>query len=176
MILLVTRADSLLTLMPIFHWKMGLLWIPNANEINTKNMKCTWPTPAPRVGHPANLYSTCSRWGFAWVNANFRVGVGGNANFSVFRYQHVGIGNAKSLRWGSNPTRGPNASGFASQWNIVFTYLVQQTRLRLYPRAHHIPAGAAHFAPRAALCLTYTNEYRAIRGYIMHCSQHTSRL
>ena len=45
-----------------------------------------------------------------------------NANFSVFRYQHVGIGNAKSSRWGSNPKPGPNASGFASQWNIGFRY------------------------------------------------------
>ena len=31
-------------------------------------------------------------------NANFRVSVGGDANFSVFRYQHVGIGNAKFSR------------------------------------------------------------------------------
>ena len=36
--------------------------------------------PLTRVG--------VSRWG----NANFRVGVGGNANFSIFKYQHVGIG------------------------------------------------------------------------------------
>ena len=50
----------------------------------------------------------------------FRVGVGGNANFSVFRYQHVGTGNAKSLRWECNPKRGLNTSGFESQWNIGF--------------------------------------------------------
>ena len=31
-------------LKPIFHWELGLRWLPNANEINTKNMKCTWPT------------------------------------------------------------------------------------------------------------------------------------
>ena len=42
----------------------------------------------------------------------------GNANLSFFRYQHVGIGNAKLWRWGSEPTPGPNANGFASQWNI----------------------------------------------------------
>ena len=54
-------------------------------------------------------------WGFA-----FRFGVGGKANFSVFRYQHVGIPNAKLWRWGSKPKRGPNANGFASQWNIGF--------------------------------------------------------
>ena len=32
--------------------------------------------------------------------------------FCVLRYQIVCIG------WGPNPTPGPNASGFASQWNI----------------------------------------------------------
>ena len=36
----------------------------------------------------------------------------------VFRYQHVGIPNAKCLRWGSKPMRRPNVNGFALQWNI----------------------------------------------------------
>ena len=138
MILLVTRVDRLLTLMPIFHWKLSaLLWISNANEIITKNMKCTWPTPAPRVGHPANLYSTCSRWGFALRVMQILGLALGVTHFSDFRYQHVGSGNAKSshnCHWGSNPTRGPNASGFALQWNIGFNYLGKRTRLRLYPR------------------------------------------
>ena len=55
-------------------------------------------------------------------NANFRFGVGGNTNFSVFRY-HVCIPNAKLWPWGSKPTQGPNVNGFASQWNIGFTGL-----------------------------------------------------
>ena len=42
----------------------------------------------------------------------------GNASFSVFRYQHVGIGNAKLWRWVSKPTPGPNANGSESQRNI----------------------------------------------------------
>ena len=42
--------------------------------------------------------------------------VGGNANFSVFRFQHVGIPNAKL----SLPKPGPNVNGFASQGNIGF--------------------------------------------------------
>ena len=29
---------------PIFHWILGLCWLPNANEIDTKNMLCTWLT------------------------------------------------------------------------------------------------------------------------------------
>ena len=55
-------------------------------------------------------------------NANLRFGVGGNANFSVFRYQLVGIPNAKLWRWGSKPTRGPNVNGFALQWNIGLNF------------------------------------------------------
>ena len=51
-------------------------------------------------------------------NAHFRFGVGGNANFSVFSYQHVGIPNAKLLNFGFCPTGWPNASVFASEWNI----------------------------------------------------------
>ena len=39
-------------LKPIFHWKLGLRWLQNANEINTKNMKCTCPTPAPTPEGP----------------------------------------------------------------------------------------------------------------------------
>ena len=50
---------------PIFHWKLGSRWLPNANEINTKNMKCTWPTPEFCVGTQRNLYSTGLRLGFA---------------------------------------------------------------------------------------------------------------
>ena len=57
-------------------------------------------------------------------SANFSVRVGGNPNFSVFRYQHVGIGNVKLWRWGSKPTRGPNANGFASQWIIGYRGIV----------------------------------------------------
>ena len=40
--------------------------------------------------------------------------------FSVFRYQHVDIGNAKLWGWGSKPKPVPNANSFASQWNMGF--------------------------------------------------------
>ena len=52
------------------------------------------------------------------------VGVGGNANLCVFKYQHVSIPNTKLWHWGSKPTRGPNANGFASQWHIGFRKLL----------------------------------------------------
>ena len=58
--------------------------------------------------------------------------VGGNANLSVFRYQHVGIPNAKLWRWGSKQTPGPNANGFAPQWNIGL-YLGQKAHRRFAP-------------------------------------------
>ena len=52
---------------------------------------------------------------------------GGNSNVEVhvgsarlFRYQHVGIGNAKWLRWGPRPLGDPNANGFAFWCNISF--------------------------------------------------------
>ena len=48
-------------------------------------------------------------------NANFKIRVGDKANFSVFRYQHVGIPNAKFRVGGSKPTPGPNVNVFASQ-------------------------------------------------------------
>ena len=54
--------------------KTPLRWIPNANEINTENMKCTWPTPAPPVGEPMPPIFHLLTLG---------VGVGGNANFSI---------------------------------------------------------------------------------------------
>ena len=50
---------------PKFHWKWGSRWVPNANEIYTKNMKYTWPTPAFCVGTQHNLYSTDWRRGLA---------------------------------------------------------------------------------------------------------------
>ena len=43
---------SLLFLKPIFHQKTGLRWVPDANEISTKNMKCTCPTQRPNARHP----------------------------------------------------------------------------------------------------------------------------
>ena len=41
--MVVVSVHGNVTVKSIFHWKLGLHWLPNANEINTKNMKCTWP-------------------------------------------------------------------------------------------------------------------------------------
>ena len=122
------RKAPAISLKPIFHWKLGWRWLPNADEINTKNMKCTWPMPAPRVGDPTPsiVHLLASGVGVGG-NTNFSVCIWGNTDFSVSRYQHVGIPNAKLWRWGSKPTQGPNANGFASQRNVglILTHLVQ---------------------------------------------------
>ena len=132
-------------LKPIFHWKWGSRWLPNANEINTKRMKCTCSMRAHMPGDPTQptLHLRTGGGGLRFGpppppfhekgknvacvrakkprfstrpppfgnpvsapvdvggNANFRFGVGGNANSSIFRYQHVGMPNVKLWRWGS---------------------------------------------------------------------------
>ena len=86
-------------------------------------MKYTWPTRKFCIGDPKQPTFHWLTLGFCiGGNANFMFRVGGNANFSVFRYQHVGIPKAKLWRWGSEPKPGPNANGFASQWNIGFRF------------------------------------------------------
>ena len=100
-----------------------------ANEMSTNNMKCTWPTRKCCIGDPSQPIFHWLALGFCvGGNANFIFRVGGNANFSVFRYKLVGISNAKLWHWGSKPTQGPNANGFASQWNIG----LQCPKLRFY--------------------------------------------
>ena len=93
-------------------------WVPNANEIYTKNMKCTWPTPVFCVGTQRNLYSTDWRWGLA--SGKKQILALGNAKI----YQHVGISNAKFWRRGHCPTPAPDARYFASQWNIGFRLII----------------------------------------------------
>ena len=102
---------------PIFHWKLGSRWVPNTNEIYTKNMKCTWPTPVFCVGAQRKLYSTDWRRGLA--SGKTQILALGNAKI----YQHVGISNAKFWRRGHCPTPTPDARYFASQWNIGFKLL-----------------------------------------------------
>ena len=68
---------------------------------------------------PNATYIPLTRIGvLRWVMQILKFALGLTQVFCVFRYQHVGIGNAKLWRWGSKPTPVPNANGFASQWNI----------------------------------------------------------
>ena len=105
---------------PIFHCKLGLCWLTN-------NMKCTWPIRRFCVGDPTQPIFLWLASGFCiGGNANFMFRVEGNANLRGFRDQYVGIPNAKLWRWGSKPTQGPNANGFASQWNIGLKHMYTQ--------------------------------------------------
>ena len=101
-----TLLKTLVYLKPIFHWKWGSRWVPNANETYTKNIKCTWPTPAFCVGTQCNLYSTGWRWGLA--SGKTQILALGNAKI----YQHVGISNAKFWRRGHFPTPTPRRQVF----------------------------------------------------------------
>ena len=68
-------------------------------------MKSTWPTPAPRVGDPTPpIFHLLTLGVGVWGNENVSIRVGGNTNFSAFRYQHVGIPNATLWCLGSKPT------------------------------------------------------------------------
>ena len=91
-------------------------WLPNANEINTKNMKCTWPMKKFAFGTQRHLYSTdlylVSRLAsgvtqiFAFLDTNMLVSPMPNS------------GNAR-----------PQCENFASQWDIGFRKLgVNQLR------------------------------------------------
>ena len=89
---------------PKAHIPLCSRWLPNTSENDRNNMNLHGQRENFASWTQHHLYSTCSRWGLALGvgiggNANVCVRVGGNANFSVFRYQQVGIGNA-------------------SQWNI----------------------------------------------------------
>ena len=72
-------------------------------------MKCIWPTRKFCVGDPMQPIFHWLALGFCvGGNASFSVRVVGDANFSVSRYQNVGIPNAKLSRWGYCPMLTPN--------------------------------------------------------------------
>ena len=86
---------------------LGGVRVPSAKE--TRQTTQTQPSRTQRKPYLVGLIST--HVGLIDIPIGY---------VRLFRYQHVGIGNVKSLRWGSKPTRGTNASGFALQWNISF--------------------------------------------------------
>ena len=65
------------------------------------------PNASPNVRRPNTTYIPPALWVRIGVT-NFRFGIGGDANFRVFRYQHVG----KILALGNTPNaRGLRCSG-----------------------------------------------------------------
>ena len=60
--------------------------------MDTNNIKSLWPMPAPCVGDPTPpIFHLLALGVGVGDNANFSVRVGGNANLSIFRYQHIGV-------------------------------------------------------------------------------------
>ena len=76
----------------LFHCNLGSRLVTTPNEMSTNNMKSTWPTP----GDPTQpIFHWLALGVLVGGNANIRFGIGGNSNFSIFRYQHVGLPNTK---------------------------------------------------------------------------------
>ena len=83
-------------------------------KLTQKKVKCTWPTPKCCIGTKRNLYSTGLRLGFASGKTQL-------LGFASGKTQHVGIfasDDAKVLSFVLGDAKVPNASSFASQWNI----------------------------------------------------------
>ena len=100
-----------------------------------KHHEIYMPNENPALAYPTRIIF---HWPTSGVsiggNANFRVQVSGNVNFRVgvgsarlFRYQHVGIPNAKFSRSGYWPTRTLNARSLALQWNIGLSVMIVKT-------------------------------------------------
>ena len=75
------RYHLLSILKPIFHCKLSSRWVPNANEMSTNNMKCTWPTQNFSIG---------SRWGFALGVTQILAFL--HTNMLVYPTQNCGVG------------------------------------------------------------------------------------
>ena len=102
--------------------------LTNTTEINTNKMKSTWPTPAPHVRSPTRpIFHLLALGVRVGGNASFRVRIG---SARLFRYQHVGIPNAKFLGLGYCPMQTPKARGFVLQWNIGFRNVPGERAIR----------------------------------------------
>ena len=109
---------------PIFHWEWRLCWLPNANEMDTNNMKCTCPTQNFCIGDPTQPIFHWLALGFCVrANADFKFCVRGDGNLRVCVGSKIltcWYPHAKFLRRGHCPTPTPKARYFASQWNIGY--------------------------------------------------------
>ena len=99
-----TSSQHFRSFKPIFHWKWGSGWLPNANEICTKKWNVHGQRKKFAFGTQRHLYSTDWRWELA--SGVTQILALGNAKI----YQHVGISNAKVWRQGHCPTPTPDAS------------------------------------------------------------------
>ena len=75
---------------PIFHCKMGLCWVTNANKMSTNNMKYRGQCGNFAFGTQCNLYSTDSCWGFAMGVKQILTFL--DTNMLVFPMQNFALG------------------------------------------------------------------------------------
>ena len=102
-----------------FHQKRCSGWPTNAIEIDTINMKPTWPTRAPTRENPTRpifhqltsglMLGDCDS---CLVNCDLHWVLG------AFQKTRVGIGNANCSRSGPDLKQSPDMSSFTLQWNI----------------------------------------------------------
>ena len=103
----------------IFHQKMHLSWLHNANEIDTNYRKLRCPTQTQFLHTQPEPYSTGSHWGLCWIHRGSHwLHRGCRWVNEAFPYQHVDIGYANCSSWGPYPKRSPNANGCTFWWNI----------------------------------------------------------
>ena len=92
----------------------------------TQKVKCTWPTPEFCVGTQRNLYSTGLHLGFVSGKTQL-LGFASGKTRKIQRYRDTNLlvffalGNAKVLSSALGDAKVPDASSFASQWNIGLT-------------------------------------------------------
>ena len=79
-------------------------------------MKCTWPTR--KFCNQSNLNSIGLRWGFALGVTQILCFALGVMQILVFLDTNMLVYPTQNFVLGLKPAQGPNASVFASQWNI----------------------------------------------------------
>ena len=107
---------------------MGRTWsLPDANEIDINNLKCTCPTPAPMPETQLLSFALGkTRKKFASPNAR-------DTNMLVF----LALGNAKVLSFVLGDAKVPNANDFVLQWNIGFRILIKWEKSCTTAKMYH---------------------------------------
>ena len=119
--------------------------------MDTKKHEIYMANEAPTQGDPTRPIFHMLTLGLRWVcGASCWVCGDCVGSMRLFRYQHVGIGNANLSYWGPYPTRRPDTNGFTLQWNIGFSQIAKcadSTQLTLpeiskgYESSYRTPEG-----------------------------------
>ena len=100
---------------PIFHWKWGSRWLPNAKEIYTKKEMYMTNTRNLHLVPNATYIPLIRVGGFVLGDAKKIASPNArDTNMLVF----FALGSAKVLSFALGDAKVPSANSFASQWNI----------------------------------------------------------